>query len=185
MMNATAELLSEDFVRLRLHPPSYFRWAPGQSAYLIIPSVSRLPFEAHPFTISSIDSNHSDVLDELEPRDQQPNTQISFAGPVLGSSAQFWNELVFFINVRKGFTARLKEAALRGDKVKVFIDGPYGPSPNLGSYDTSVLIAGQWLISPRRLLMRVPLSGGSGVSYTLPLLLDIIEYVHCIAVDAF
>ncbi|KAG1724741.1 ferric reductase NAD binding domain-containing protein, partial [Suillus lakei] len=70
-------------------------------------------------------------------------------------------ELVFFINVRQGFTARLKDAASTGDKVKIFVDGPYGSSPNLGSYDTSVLVA-----------------GGSGVSYTLPVLLDIIEHVR-------
>ncbi|KAJ8581580.1 hypothetical protein M405DRAFT_885664 [Rhizopogon salebrosus TDB-379] len=55
-MNATDELLSDDFARLRLLSPSYFHWAPGQTAYLTIPSISRLPFEAHPFTIASIDS---------------------------------------------------------------------------------------------------------------------------------
>ncbi|KAG1727437.1 ferric reductase NAD binding domain-containing protein, partial [Suillus lakei] len=76
-------------------------------------------------------------------------------------SAPFWTELVFFINVRQGFTARLKDAASTSDKVKIFVDGPYGSSPNLGSYDTSVLVA-----------------GGSGVSYTLPVLLDIIEHVR-------
>ncbi|KAJ8584100.1 hypothetical protein M405DRAFT_747592, partial [Rhizopogon salebrosus TDB-379] len=52
--------------------------------------------------------------------------------------------------------------------VRAFVDGPYGPSLNLVSYDTSVLIA-----------------GGSGVSYTLPILLDIVECVRCIAVHAF
>ncbi|KAG0697523.1 ferric reductase NAD binding domain-containing protein [Suillus ampliporus] len=157
-MDATAELLSDDFVRLRFHRPSHFRWTPGQTAYLIMPSVSRLPFEAHPFTIASFNSNLFDVLEEQKPRVEK-YTRI--AEHALGGSAPFWKELVFFINVRKGFTARLKEAASKGDKVKVFIDGPYGPSHNLGSYDTSVLIA-----------------GGSGVSYTLPFLLDIIEGVR-------
>ena len=33
--------------------------------------------------------------------------------------------------------------------------------------------------------MYVYLPGGSGVSYTLPVLLDIIEYVRCITVRAF
>lgn len=156
MMDATAEFLSGDFVRLRLHRPSHFHWAPGQTAYLIMPSVSRLPFEAHPFTIASLNSTLFDVPEEQEPTSEKC-AEIDLAKGVAPS----WKELVFFINVRKGFTARLKDAALKGDKIKVFVDGPYGPSPNLGSYDTSVLIA-----------------GGSGVSYTLPVLLDIIERVR-------
>jgi predicted ferric reductase len=141
MMDATAELLSDDFVRLRFHRPSHFHWAPGQTAYLIMPSVSRLPFEAHTFTIASFDSDLFSTLGEQKPQSEKP-TQTSLAERSLGSSTPFWKEVVFFINVRKGFTARLKEAALKGDKVKVLLDGPYGPSPNMGLYDTCVLIAG-------------------------------------------
>ncbi|KAG1717753.1 ferric reductase NAD binding domain-containing protein [Suillus lakei] len=159
-MDGTAELLSDDFVRLRFRRPSHFHWAPGQTAYLIMPSVSRLPFEAHPFTIASFKSTLFEVPEEQKPTSEK-FTQISLAEGTLGSSAPFWKELVFFIHVREGFTTRLKDAASKGDKVKVFVDGPYGPSSNLGSYDTSVLIA-----------------GGSGISYTLPVLLDIIERVH-------
>lgn len=159
-MDATAEVLSDDFVRLRFHRPSYFHWTPGQTAYLIMPSVSRLPFEAHPFTIASFNSTLFHASEEQKPTSEKC-AEINLAEGKLGPSAPFWKELVFFINVREGFTARLKDAALRGDKIKVFVDGPYGPSPNLGSYDTSVLIA-----------------GGSGVSYTLPVLLDIIERVR-------
>ncbi|KAG1870821.1 ferric reductase NAD binding domain-containing protein [Suillus subluteus] len=159
-MDATAEVLSDDFVRLRFRRPSHFHWTPGQTAYLIMPSVSRLPFEAHPFTIASFNSTLFDVHEEQKPTSEK-HDEIDLAGSNVGSSVPFWKELVFFINVREGFTARLKDAALKGDKVKVFVDGPYGPSPNLGSYDTSVLVA-----------------GGSGVSYALPVLLDIIERVR-------
>lgn len=135
-MDATAELLSDDFVRLRFHRPSHFHWTPGQTAYLIMPSVSRLPFEAHPFTIASFNSTLFDVP-------ATPTSEKSAKTCVVESNIDpFWKELVFFINVREGFTARLRDAALKGDKVKVFVDGPYGPSPNLGSYDTSVLVAG-------------------------------------------
>ncbi|KAJ8584094.1 hypothetical protein M405DRAFT_480756 [Rhizopogon salebrosus TDB-379] len=65
-----AELLSDDFIRLRLRSPSHFHWAPGQTAspHLTIPSISRLPFEAHPFTIANIDSRQFHVLKEQEPR---------------------------------------------------------------------------------------------------------------------
>ncbi|KAG1746049.1 uncharacterized protein EDB91DRAFT_1049631 [Suillus paluster] len=128
-----------------------------------MPTVSHLPFEAHPFTIASFNLNLFDVLQVQQPQGERYTTQITERD--LGSSAPFWKELVFFVNVGKGFTARLKEAASKGEKVKVFIDGPYGPALNLGSYDTFVLIA-----------------GGSGVSYMLPILLHIIEYVDWLTV---
>ncbi|KAH7890651.1 ferric reductase NAD binding domain-containing protein [Phlebopus sp. FC_14] len=156
-MDATVELLSDDFVRLHFLRPSHFHWTPGQTAYLIMPFVSRIPFEAHPFTIASFDSNLFESI-EAEKTETEKSNKTKQATDALGASVPFWKEVVFFINVREGFTARLKEAALKGKKVKVFVDGPYGPSPDLGSYDTSVLIA-----------------GGSGVSYTLPTLLDVIE----------
>ncbi|KAG2346395.1 hypothetical protein BDR05DRAFT_878235 [Suillus weaverae] len=150
-MDATTELLSEDVVRLRLCRPPHFHWSPGQTAYLIMPTVSTLPFEAHPFTIASFDSS---LLSTASAEDQS-------SGEILGSSAPFWKELVFLINVQGGFTKKLKEVATKKETVKVFVDGPYGPSPDLGSYDTSVLVA-----------------GGSGVSYTLPVFLNIIERVR-------
>ncbi|KAG1785455.1 uncharacterized protein HD556DRAFT_1450676 [Suillus plorans] len=103
-------MLSESVTRLRLSQPPHFHWSPGQTAYLIMPSISTLPFEAHPFTIASFDSR---------------------AG-IFGQRAGRFHE-------------------------KVTVDGPYGPSPDLGSYDTSVLVA-----------------GGSGVS----VFLDIIERVR-------
>ncbi|KAG1870839.1 ferric reductase NAD binding domain-containing protein [Suillus subluteus] len=150
-MDAETELLSEDVIRLRLRRPSHFHWSPGQTAYLIMPAVSTLPFEAHPFTIASFDSS---LLSTVSAEDQS-------SSEVMGSSVPFWKELVFFVNVQEGFTKKLKEVAAKKETVKVFVDGPYGPSPDLGSYDTSVLVA-----------------GGSGVSYTLPVLLNIIESVR-------
>lgn len=133
-MCATTELLSEDLVRLRLSRPPHFHWSPGQTAYLIMPSVSTLPFEAHPFTIASFDSS---LFPITESKDQSDSNED------LRSSAPLWKELVFLINVRKGFTKKLKEVASRKGQVKVFVDGPYGPSPDLDCYDTSVLVAGE------------------------------------------
>ncbi|KAG2151649.1 ferric reductase NAD binding domain-containing protein [Suillus bovinus] len=150
-MDAATELLSEGVIRLRLCRPPHFHWSPGQSAYLIMPSVSTLPFEAHPFTIASFDSS---LLSTASAEDR-PSRDVT------GPSAPFWKELVFLVNVRGGFTKKLKEIAARKETVKVFVDGPYGPSPDLSSYDTSVLVA-----------------GGSGVSYTLPVFLNIIERVR-------
>lgn len=148
-MDASVELLSPHFVRLRLRRPPHLQWSPGQTAYLIMPGVSTIPFEAHPFTIASLDTAHDETQEDIY--------AISKEGS-LGESEPYWKELVFFINVRNGFTKKLSDAAERGDKVKVFVDGPYGNPPDLMDYDTSVLIA-----------------GGSGASLTLPLLLASIK----------
>ncbi|KAG1870856.1 ferric reductase NAD binding domain-containing protein [Suillus subluteus] len=156
-MDAATELLSEDVVRLRLHRPPHFHWSPGQTAYLIMPSVSTLPFEAHPFTIASFDSSS---LSTEEPEDQSGSGE-NYGTQVLGSSAPFWKELVFLVNVHGGFTKKLKEVAATKGKAKVFVDGPYGPSSDLGSYDTCVFVA-----------------GGTGISYTLPVFLSVIESVR-------
>ncbi|KAG2112970.1 ferric reductase like transmembrane component-domain-containing protein [Suillus discolor] len=156
-MDATTEMLSEDIVRVRLRRPPHFHWSPGQAAYLIMPSVSTLPFEAHPFTIASFDSS---LLSTAETEDQSGGGE-NHETQVLGSSNSLWKELVFLVNVHGGFTKKLKEVAATKGTVKVFVDGPYGPSVDLGSYDTSVFVA-----------------GGSGISYTVPVLLSVIEQVR-------
>lgn len=98
----TVELVSEDTVRLTLARP--MRWRAGQHAYVVLPSVSTAPFEAHPFTISSIvPENKTD------------------------------GKLVFYIRSRGGFTKRLREHAKingHGD-IAALVDGPYGMPPDL------------------------------------------------------
>lgn len=127
--NATTQLLTDHCVRLTLRRPSHFHWSPGQTAYLILPTVSSLPFEAHPFTIASFDSS---LLADTK------NTDTA-----LGESARYSKELVFLINVRGGFTKRLRRIAAENGTVKVLVDGPYGSAPDLRGYDTLVLIAGR------------------------------------------
>ncbi|KAI9000892.1 hypothetical protein BD414DRAFT_15568 [Trametes punicea] len=131
---ATVQLVSADTIRLTLKRK--FRWLPGQHAYVVLPTVSDLPTEAHPFTIASIPTG----LD--------------------GSDGPEEKEVVFLIRGRGGFTGRLRENAERrgGCCVPAFVDGPYGCPPDLSKYSTCILIA-----------------GGSGVSYTLPLLLDLVH----------
>ena len=145
-MDASVELLSPRVLRLRLRRPPHFHWSPGQAAYLIMPGVSTVPFEAHPFTIASVDT----VGDGTQ-RTDVPIMEKE----TLAKTEPYWKELVFFISVHGGFTSKLRDIAEKGGKAKVFVDGPYGKSPDLTRYDTSVLIA-----------------GGSGISFTLPLLLD-------------
>ncbi|KAF8838191.1 hypothetical protein BDN67DRAFT_971947 [Paxillus ammoniavirescens] len=145
-LDATTELLSDSLVRVRFRRPNNFHWSPGQYAYLIMPSVSRLPFEAHPFSISSVDSTLF-----------APEETVADGDP----GSPYRKELVFLIGIRGGFTKRLKKVAARHESVKVYVDGPYGDAVNLGCYDTSLLIA-----------------GGTGITYTLPAFLNVIESVR-------
>ena len=71
--------------------------------------------------------------------------------------------MTFIIRGREGFTGKLREHAKSGKAANVpaFVDGPYGYPPDLTRYSTAILI-----------------SGGSGVSYTLPLLLDLVSKAH-------
>ncbi|EMD32363.1 hypothetical protein CERSUDRAFT_118730 [Gelatoporia subvermispora B] len=148
-LDASIELLSPECVRLRMERPSHFRWRAGQTAYLIMPGVSSTPFEAHPFTIASI-------------CDAPGKTPIvSDSEKQVVKHTEGWNELVFLINVRGGFTKRLAEAANLDQKAKVLVDGPYGFTPDLDNDDTVVLV-----------------SGGSGVSFTLATFSDTVNRVR-------
>ncbi|OCH90700.1 hypothetical protein OBBRIDRAFT_582310 [Obba rivulosa] len=131
---ANVELVSSDTIRLTLRRK--LNWTPGQHAYVILPTVSDLPTEAHPFTIASIPK----ALDGTEGPEEK--------------------DVVFLIRGRSGFTGRLRDHATQNGvcSVPAFVDGPYGCPPDLTKYTTCILIA-----------------GGSGVSYTLPLLLNLVH----------
>ncbi|KAK0192433.1 ferric reductase NAD binding domain-containing protein [Armillaria mellea] len=124
--NATIDVLSPHFLRLKVVKPKFLRWAPGQSVYLSIPGVSLI--QAHPFTISGVET--------------------------VGSE----EKLLFLIRVRDGITRTLLHKAQDGYKATVFLDGPYSSPPLLRGHETVILIA-----------------GGSGVAFTLPLLLDVLR----------
>ncbi|KAF8968945.1 ferric reductase NAD binding domain-containing protein [Flammula alnicola] len=113
-LDASVEILSSQSLRVTIHRPKIFHWRPGQSAFLSFPSVSRSPFESHPFTMSTIDD---------DPTSNQ-------------------KKLVFIIRVRKGFTERLSRVASPDETYKVFLDGPYSSPPILMGYQTVILIAG-------------------------------------------
>ncbi|OSC98885.1 iron reductase [Trametes coccinea BRFM310] len=157
-LDASVELLSPHFVRLHMQRPAHFRWTPGQTAFLMMPTVSGFPLEAHPFTIASVDDRYR--LEGLK-ASGSPETE-KLAGDTLAADvAPFWNELTFLINVREGFTKRLAAIADQGKKVKVLVDGPYGFSPDLTEDDGVVLVA-----------------GGSGVSFTLSTFLGVLSDVQ-------
>jgi ferric-chelate reductase len=131
---ATVDLINDDTIRLTIK--RNMTWKAGQHAYVLLPSVSTLPTEAHPFSISTI------------------------AGSLDGSDGPAEKEITFLVRTRGGFTQRMRAQAQRQGKfdVPAYIDGPYGCPPDLSSFDTSILVC-----------------GGSGVSYTLPLLLNLVQ----------
>ncbi|KAI5118220.1 hypothetical protein M0805_000716, partial [Coniferiporia weirii] len=92
------------------------------------------------------------------PLEAHPFTIASIDEPISAEGSDE-SELKFIIRTRHGFTRRLHDHAARAGgtcQISTFIDGPYGEPPALHTYPTFVLVA-----------------GGSGVSFTLPLLLDI------------
>ncbi|KAG6860264.1 hypothetical protein C0995_013508 [Termitomyces sp. Mi166 len=146
------EVLSPHLVRLTLRRPTYMHWRPGQNAYLTIPGISGLLLEAHPFTISTIDAPLDAAWDESSDKDPIKK-EDSASEPDVD-----YKTLTFLIRVRSGFTKRLLHASGGTQELKVILDGPYGSPPSLQGFDTVVLVA-----------------GGSGVSFTLPLFLDVIR----------
>ncbi|KAI0315976.1 FAD-binding domain-containing protein [Amylostereum chailletii] len=90
------------------------------------------------------------------PLESHPFTIASIPSRDLGAE----QKLVFLVRAKGGATQRLLNLAQEhGDtQFRAYIDGPYGMPPDLGPYRTSVFVA-----------------GGTGVTYTLPLLLDLVQ----------
>jgi len=130
-IDATAELISPTMVRLILNRK--MTWRAGQNAYITIPGISRIPFEAHPFTIASIPSTCP-----------MSSTDAGSKEDVGGGKTKTENELVFLIRARQGFTKCLRDAADHECRVplSVYVDGPYGSPPDVNAFETVILIAG-------------------------------------------
>ncbi|KZT62768.1 hypothetical protein CALCODRAFT_552296 [Calocera cornea HHB12733] len=120
---ATVQAYSDQTVKITMRRK--MGWRAGQHCYLVVPGISRLPWEAHPFTLASAPA----------PRSRRAE------GPDRSE-----NELTFLVRARDGFTKRLLEHASHGeggqDNVLAFVDGPYGMPPDLLEYSTVVLIGG-------------------------------------------
>jgi ferric-chelate reductase len=170
-LDARIELVSENSARLTLCRPLHAHWSAGKTAYIILPGVSTLPFEAHPFTIASIKpiSDHKDSVERSNPGGSEEGSPDADKSRL--------KQLVFLVDIRGGFTKRLATiAATKGAVVKCLLDGPYGSTPDLSGSDSCVLICGE-VFSKRCETTRphTSLRGGSGVAHSLPLFLDTIE----------
>ena len=119
------------------NPSTYLTWSAGQHFYVVMPGMSRFPWEAHPFTASTI--------------------------PAHASSDARSGELTFIVRVRDGFTKEMKEQVDKERKarglgvedecqiqVKAAVEGPYGGSKDMSRYDGVLILAGtheSWLSS--------------------------------------
>jgi ferric-chelate reductase len=141
--HATLTALEGGVTKICVQSKAIKKWSPGSHVFLSIPKFG--PGQSHPATIASIPSSHG-------------------------------GELVFLLKGHKGFTSRLlrtarnsstsllptKEDSARSSSTVqethiALIDGPYGSSHNdFGSFDTVLLV-----------------SGSTGTTFTLPILLDI------------
>ena len=166
------ELTCPDIIRLTVPRPRHFHWSPGQNIFLTIPKMTRLFPEAHPFKIAAVDCK----LGDPESNPTEDESVEKSANNVDSNS-----NLVFFINVRSGFTKRLANQIsvdAKNMNMKVFVDGPYGSPPDLRVFDTCVLLAGERVFSPKFGPPSWALfQGGMGVSFTLPLFLNLVESV--------
>ncbi|KAJ6467480.1 ferric reductase NAD binding domain-containing protein [Mycena vulgaris] len=168
-LRAKIEVISPHFLRVSLRRPDYFRWTPGQLAYLSIPSVSATPWEAHPFTIASIDGDIPRALESQTPsRDEtcEKETSVESVAATAETLAPpgYSKKLVFLLRVHDGFTKRLLNAASSPSSggtdatFGAYIDGPYCAPPSVRGFGTVLLFC-----------------GGSGISFVLPLVLDLIR----------
>jgi predicted ferric reductase len=142
---AQFELLPGGLIRMTLR--TQMSWKVGQHIFLRV--LECRPAETHPFTIASL-----------------PGRAVS--GPQDTESGvpadDGLNELVLIIRPVDGFTGRLAkivESRAEGGKTVAFpvlVDGPYGEAVSFGSFDSVVLVA-----------------GGSGISFALPILHDILS----------
>lgn len=174
------------FVRMPSAKRPQSRWKAGQFAFLSIPAVSQLgvSLEAHPFSIAAVDTPLRSFLSQGQVRNglwhgvpgsdgasSSSPSQYSFEasksegekrvreGTDLASISESESIFMrFIVHPRNGFTRRLREFSediSAGGQISAFVDGPYGCPPDISAYEKVVLIA-----------------GGSGITFILPLLLD-------------
>ena len=177
------------FVRMPSARRPQRRWKAGQFAFLSVPAASKLgvSLEAHPFSIAAVDTPLRSFLSQGDTGNAlwrrvpgsgtgSSSSQYSFEDIKSGGEKRVReasdiasineNESIFMrfiVHPRNGFTRRLREFAEdvgSGGPISAFVDGPYGCPPDISAYEKVVLIA-----------------GGSGITFILPLLLDMIRYV--------
>ncbi|KAI5825867.1 hypothetical protein K523DRAFT_375380 [Schizophyllum commune Tattone D] len=138
---------STGLIRVRINAPRRVRAAPGQHVFLRFLGAGVHSLTSHPFTIAGVrDADGSGAR----------GAENSGARDAEGADSR---ELEVVFRVHGGTTAALaaRAAGKVGLSMRVLVDGPYGGVPvTLAAYDRVLLLA-----------------GGSGATFTLPLLQDL------------
>ncbi len=132
---ARAQLLPGRTVRLTVHTPRAVRWLPGQHVFLTVPSVGR--FEAHPYTVASIDERAYGIL--------------PMGGHAMLPSEG--SELVLVVRAQKGFSRNLwrhveaerkKQHVQQGIELRALVSWPLGSAGRVdwGNHDSLVIVCG-------------------------------------------
>ncbi|KAF7296046.1 Ferric/cupric reductase transmembrane component 1 [Mycena kentingensis (nom. inval.)] len=159
------------FLRILVEAPHYLTWQPGQSMYLtMLGAYIGSVLESHPFTMANVPGWDA-LLDEREREREQGDGEKDRDSASGGSAAKALstrNKLLFILRVRAGFTRHLRDAVLASPDTDTalphsrafptFLDGPYSSPPVVRGYERVLFIC-----------------GGSGVSFSLPLLLDLVH----------
>ncbi|KAJ7073812.1 ferric reductase NAD binding domain-containing protein [Mycena amicta] len=164
---ATVSVLpNPGFVRILVEAPHYMVWQPAQSMYLtLVGAYTTSITESHPFTIANV-PGWGALLDETEEKKETGSSEEVQTNP---SAAALSNKkLLFILRVRTGFTRRLRDSVLstpdenailpNSKSFPAFLDGPYSSPPDVRGFDSVLFVC-----------------GGSGVSFALPLFLDILH----------
>ncbi|KAF8068614.1 ferric reductase NAD binding domain-containing protein [Lyophyllum atratum] len=146
---SSLDVLSPNFLRVTVPAPRHFHWLPEQSTFFIFPGQST--FLIFPGISASPRESHPFTIMAID----DGESKLADGKP----PADTGRSLVFLVRVRQGLTRRLLDSAStsQSSPLKVVLDGPYSSPPMLVGYGTAILIA-----------------GGSGVVFTLPLLLDLL-----------
>ncbi|KAF4975120.1 hypothetical protein FZEAL_8068 [Fusarium zealandicum] len=125
------EALPGNAVRLTMTLARPWKGAPGQHAYLYMPSISL--WQSHPFSVAWYDGV-----------DDPKNERLASTNQDLLSMQQ--QRISFVIRARTGMTDKLYQKALVAPggqfETSCFAEGPYGGHHSLDSYGTVVLFAG-------------------------------------------
>lgn len=144
---ALVEALPGNAVRITVALARPWTFAPGQHAYLYMPSIGL--WTSHPFSVA------------WSQEAENPHARSGLASNTQDVLALRKTSISFVIRARTGFTntlLRKTEVAPEGRMyTKCFVEGPYGELNLMRSYGTAILVA-----------------GGIGITYQVPHVRDLV-----------
>lgn len=136
---------SADMVRLSI--PRTWRWYPVRpGTFYFLSGLDQANFwESHPFTVAGVPEKSSTQLSTLN--DASPLLRPTSPSQDIGNNRRWGrDEMTFLIRPYDSFTLRLKELAEtcgpKAATVRVAVDGPYGNTLPLETFDHVVFVVG-------------------------------------------